>query len=44
LHNVRFVSEILTGTVLHGYLVLFLFYLMTVNGSDNIDQVGRLSE
>jgi hypothetical protein len=38
-NDVRFVSEILTGTVLHGYLVSFLFYLMIVNGSNNIDWV-----
>jgi succinate dehydrogenase hydrophobic anchor subunit len=44
MYDVRFVSQILTGAVLHGYLTLFLFYLMTVNGSDNIDWVGRLSE
>ena len=37
-------SEILTGTVLHSYLVLFLLYLMIINGSDNIDWVGRLCE
>jgi hypothetical protein len=42
--NIRLVSELLTGTVLHGYFVLFLFYLIIVNGSDNIDWVGRLSE
>jgi len=44
MYDVRFVSEILTGAVLHGYLTLFLFYLMIVNGADNIDWVGRLSE
>jgi len=44
MYDVRFVSDILTGTVLHDYLVLFLFHLMIINGSDNIDWVGRLSE
>jgi len=44
MYDVKFVSEILTVILLRGYLVLFLFHLMIINGSDNIDWVGRLSE
>lgn len=35
MYDVRLMPEmLLTGTDLHGYLVLFLFYLMIFNGSD----------
>jgi hypothetical protein len=42
-YDVRLVSDMLEketiGTVLHGYLDLFLFYLMIHNGSGYVDWV-----